>query len=192
MAVTAKEITDMFDEIGLNYKDRKVDDDGDHIFAFGLPADSYEDFDGESSFMLVLQLREHIAGTGEGDKSEMEDLLTKLIETDDSDELKVIKNKISALKSQKGEREYEMLASYIPRLNSRELSRNDVLEVINEVNSSIKCSTLSIDKAGDVVFNYMLIVEDAKVTLGQIKRFLSVIVSSVNKFGKVVDQKSAG
>lgn len=187
MSVTAKEFKGFMDEIGLKYKDQGIDRDGDHIFVLGLPAKGYVDFDGAENFMVTLQLREHVEGTGQ-DEEKIKELVNQLLNTEDQDKVMELKKEITLCKGNDSEREYEMVVGYIPRLNFRSLKRDAILEIINSVNAQVKCSSLSIDESNDVTYNYMFILEDGAMTLKQFKRLLSVIHSSVSEFGKRVAQ----
>lgn len=194
MPVTASQVKDIFKELELEYDDKGEDRDGDYIFATGFPAKEYEDFDGRNSFMCQLQLLEKVNGTGNDSEIDkrIAELTLKLIEIDPKDsydEFQETQRELKKLKEGQKEAAYDMIAIYISRLNTSGLGKRDTLEVINEVNARVKCARLAIDSHDDVISYYQLIIEDANFTKNQFIRLLSVTMSAVNHFGKLVSDK---
>lgn len=193
MPVTPSEVKDIFKELELEYQDKGEDRDGDYIFLTGFPTEEYVDFDGTNSFMCHVQLLEKVKGTGSDSEKDkrIEELTQKLFEIDPKasyDEFEEIKNEIKKLKEGQVEATYDMIAIYIPKLNSK-LEKQDALEVINAVNLRVKCARLAFDSHNDVISYYQLILEDADFTKKQFIRLLSVTISAVDHFGKLVSDK---
>ena len=184
MSITASQMKDFMDTLEIKYQDRGIDEDGDHIFVMGFPAEEYDDADGDKLFILTIQLRERIsADVSTQRENAIKSALIKAYREKDNEAIDKLEQELEDISET--EREYKMLSTYIPQLYSKNIPRESLLEVINDVNGRVKCSALSIDSHGDVIYNYMLIVEDSTVTLEQFKRLLSVIFSAVERFGKL-------